>query len=572
MKIAIYTRKSKYSDKSESIDSQIEYCKQAAKLKYPEIEEYEIYVDEGFSGGNTDRPQFKKMIHDMKREKTYRAVISYKIDRISRSLTDFTNLQQELERLDVHIISASEGFDTSSTWGTAVLNILMIFAQIERANISERIRDTLLHYAKQGRWTGGLAPVGFESKSVPYTDSFGQEKSMVILSPVEEELERVKIIYKKYLELTSLRALEKYLATSGIKTAKGFLFGTPNLAYVLKNPVYCIADKNLYEYLLKEGIEVYNNKEEFNGSYSVLSYNKTTQKNSELKKKEKNEWVVALSKHQGVISSEDWIKAQHILKANHDKYPRIGTAMFGIFSGLIKCSECGSTMRIKKGRAYPEKNLYEFFYVCHLKEITKKEQCTMQNIIGHKAEPIILEKLKEYAKSPELQQELARKNEITILEGANEKQVTLDNLKKSIIEKETAIKNIVTQISKTEDHIAGKYLMDQIIPLDKELEELKHNFNILETELIDIKSKELDMLSLVQIFENMEDITNISDVKKQRRIMSSLIKEMKWDGKTMTMYFKTGSIVNFNELKKGGDFCLDNLQTFDNNTCVYYSN
>lgn len=556
MKIAIYTRKSKYSDKSESIDSQIDYCKQSAKLRYPNDElEFITYVDEGFSGGTIERPHLKKLIMNIKNDKDFNAVICYKIDRISRSLADFTNLQQVLDKAGVHIISASEGFDTSTTWGAAVLNILMIFAQIERNNTSERIRDTMLHYARQGRWTGGLTPTGFESKSIPYTDAFNQEKNMVILVPVDEEIKIIKTIYEKYIELQSLNLVETYMAQNDIKTKKNNTYSVSTIREILINPVYAVADNDLYNFFSNKGSELCNSEKEYDGSFSVLPYNRVDKK--KLIKRPICDWIVAISKHQGIISGKDWVKVQSIIAVNSEKKPRLGTAQHGIFSGMIKCKECGSTMRIKNGRIN-QYGVKEFYYVCNLKEISKQTKCNMKNLSGHKIEFEILEKIKEYTNDGELLSNLARKNKMHLSTEMTDKKLSYERLKADLGTKELAIKNLVMQVSQTDNMGAGKYLLEQIEEIDKTITDLKHRIAVLEIQLSEEKEKELDILSLVSIFESVQEIDKMKDVIKKRRLMKSIIEKMEWNGAIMSIHFKTGDSISLDD-----DTLLCNLQTFN---------
>ena len=561
-KIAIYTRKSKYSDKSESIDSQIEYCKKAAVMRYPDIDEFVVFVDEGFSGGDTARPQYQKMLLEIKDSRDFAAVICYKIDRISRSLADFTNLQQTLEKSGVHIISASEGFDTSSTWGVAVLNILMIFAQMERSHTSERIRDTMLHYARQGRWTGGLTPTGFESKSIPYSDAFGHEKNMVILAPIEEELRTVKIIYDKYLEKQSLAAVETYLAQNDIKSKKGSLYTVATVRALIINPVYAVADKELYDFFVEKGSEICHPESDFDGSCSVIPYNRENK--AKTSKRPHDEWIIAISRHKGIIEGKDWVKAQRILAENSMQLPRLGTADFGIFSGLMKCADCGSTMRVKAGRQIANSDVKGFYYVCHLKEISRGQKCKMKNLSGHEIEPAILEQLLEYTKDAEMMEDLARRNNIRFGENLDEKKKTFEHLKGQLAAKETAIKNLVTQVSQTDNLATGKILMDQIGELDKAASDLRHRVALIEVELSSEKARELDLLSLSTQFANLSQVDSLKSVKDKRLLMKGIIDRMEWDGRAMSISFKSGDKMGLNAAHSKGSLTLEELQTFDN--------
>lgn len=109
MKIAIYSRKSKFTDKGDSIENQIEMCKEFAENHF-ESPEYIIYEDEGFSGGSTNRPRFLQMLKDAK-EKKFDVLICYRLDRVSRNIADFTALIDELEKNNISFVSVREQFD-----------------------------------------------------------------------------------------------------------------------------------------------------------------------------------------------------------------------------------------------------------------------------------------------------------------------------------------------------------------------------------------------------------------------------------------------------------------------------
>lgn len=116
IRIAIYSRKSKYSDKGDSIGNQIELAKEYIQVHYPSDKyevEYVIYEDEGFSGGNIDRPKFQKFLKDQK-ENPYDILICYRLDRISRNIANFSNLMEDLTAVDTSFVSIKEQFDTKT--------------------------------------------------------------------------------------------------------------------------------------------------------------------------------------------------------------------------------------------------------------------------------------------------------------------------------------------------------------------------------------------------------------------------------------------------------------------------
>ena len=161
---AIYSRKSRFTGKGESVENQIEMCREYLRIHFgeDEAEKAVIYEDEGFSGKNLDRPQFKAMLDDIKSGKIS-AVVCYRLDRISRNIGDFANLITELTSLGVSFISIKEQFDTNSPMGRAMMYIASVFSQLERETIAERIRDNLHELAKTGRWLGGVTPTGYTS-------------------------------------------------------------------------------------------------------------------------------------------------------------------------------------------------------------------------------------------------------------------------------------------------------------------------------------------------------------------------------------------------------------------------
>ena len=136
-------------------------CKQISKIFSP----YLTAADEGFSGGNLDRPKFKEMM-EATRKSHIDGIVVYRLDRISRNIGDFANLIQDLGDRGIEFISISEQFNTNSPIGRAMMYIASIFSQLERETIAERIRDNMHELAKTDRWLGGVTPTGYESEGV----------------------------------------------------------------------------------------------------------------------------------------------------------------------------------------------------------------------------------------------------------------------------------------------------------------------------------------------------------------------------------------------------------------------
>ena len=202
-KYLIYSRKSKFTGKGESVENQIEICKSYIRTNFDiNVKDEDIIIkqDEGFSGIDVKRPQFQEMMKLVK-DKQIKMIVVYKLDRLSRDVLDFCEMYEELQYYDTRFASVSEKFDTSTPMGKAMLMITIAFAQLERETIAERIRDNMMDLSKTGRWLGGNTPMGFESEKMEKLNINGKKVSLFKLSPINDEIEIIKLIYDKYLEL-----------------------------------------------------------------------------------------------------------------------------------------------------------------------------------------------------------------------------------------------------------------------------------------------------------------------------------------------------------------------------------
>lgn len=185
MKFAIYSRKSKANDKGESIGNQVEMCRNYINANAPgEEHEFLIYEDEGFSGKNTKRPEFLRMMQDAKK-KRFQQVVVYRLDRISRNIVDFMTITEKLQSSGIGFISINERFDTTTPMGRAMMQIAAVFAQLERETIAERVQDNMLMLSYTGRWLGGKTPFGFSSERIFQNKELGIEKATRGLSPMK---------------------------------------------------------------------------------------------------------------------------------------------------------------------------------------------------------------------------------------------------------------------------------------------------------------------------------------------------------------------------------------------------
>ena len=221
---AIYGRQSVDRKDSISIESQIEFCKYELRGG-----NFRQYTDKGYSGKNTDRPKFQELMADIKRGLIKRVVV-YKLDRISRSILDFATMMETFQAYNVEIVSSTEKFDTSTPMGRAMLNICIVFAQLERETIQKRVTDAYYSRCQRGFHMSGAAPFGFQLEP---TTIQGIRTKMMKPDPETADIAR-------------------YFADEGIliydkELTRGFI------SQMLRNPIYAQADLEMYEFFKKIG-------------------------------------------------------------------------------------------------------------------------------------------------------------------------------------------------------------------------------------------------------------------------------------------------------------------------------
>jgi DNA invertase Pin-like site-specific DNA recombinase len=537
-KIAVYSRKSKFTGKGESIENQIELCRQYIHVHYCDVkhEDILIYEDEGFSGGNMERPQFKRMMLDAK-DKKFTAIVCYRLDRISRNIGDFANLIEELNVLEISFVSIKEQFDTSSPMGRAMMYIASVFSQLERETIAERIRDNMQELAKTGRWLGGITPTGYSSEAVEKITLDGKVRKAFKLKPVPEEEKLVKLIYQTFLKTNSLTKTETYLIQNNYVTKNGKLFNRFTVKNILENPVYMIADKEAYNYFIEQEIELFSVESDFDEIHGIMAYNKTIQKRGKAnQQRDLSEWIVAVGKHKGIISGTDWILVQKFLDQNKSKSyhkPKSNTALL---SGLIFCGNCGSYMRPKLSQRKNGHNEMIYSYLCELKERSRCHNCNMKNPNGNILDKAICEEIKKLsAENSQFIQQL-ESSQIELLGNRQEYDEQLEHLRKSYQENDKEISALVSSISKATGTPAESYIIRQIDELHEKSIGIKNRIEELEsiTKKHVLSDIQFDILrELLTTFKNTFEDMNI---EQKRLALRTFVKKILWDGDNVQIF------------------------------------
>jgi DNA invertase Pin-like site-specific DNA recombinase len=229
LRCAIYTRKSTeegLEQEFNSLHAQREACEAYVASQRSEGWALirEPYDDGGFSGGTLERPALKRLLADIE-EGLIDVVVVYKIDRLSRSLMDFSKLVEVFDRAGVTFVSVTQSFNTTTSMGRLTLNILLSFAQFEREVTAERIRDKIRASRQKGMFMGGNVPLGYIVK----------DRKLIVSEP---EAAIVRSIFERFIKIGSATVLARELRAEGVRTKRGKLVDKGYLYKLLNNRTY----------------------------------------------------------------------------------------------------------------------------------------------------------------------------------------------------------------------------------------------------------------------------------------------------------------------------------------------
>ncbi|MBK6879841.1 MAG: recombinase family protein [Elusimicrobia bacterium] len=284
------------------------------------FEIFNVYSDPGFTGANMNRPALKRMIDDI-RAGQIQLVITYKIDRLTRSPRDFYQMIEFLEKYQASFISVTERFDTSTPSGRLLRNIMLTFAQFERELASERVKDKVIQRVKRGLYHGGQPPYGYKA-----------ENAALVIDPPRDQI--VKQIFETYVKTRSIRAILRMLKEKGILSRRGKPFGDSAIWQMLRKNVY--TGKIVHKGKIHPG------------------------------------------QHPPLISEDLFNHVQKLMTES----PRFHTETHSHlpFAGIIKCGECGSVMGVAFSSKLKKNGHKYYYYRCSKVGHSGKDACGTRQI------------------------------------------------------------------------------------------------------------------------------------------------------------------------------------------------
>jgi len=229
LRCAVYTRKSSeegLEQEFNSLHAQREACESYIASQRSEgwVLVRDQYDDGGISGGTLERPGLKRLLADIE-DGLVDVVVVYKIDRLSRSLMDFSRLVEVFDRNGVTFVSVTQSFNTTTSMGRLTLNILLSFAQFEREVTAERIRDKVRASRMKGMWMGGCPPLGYQVKDRKLLEN-------------PSDAAHVRWVFARFIEIGSGTELARELDAGGVTTARGHRIDKKFIYRMLSNRVY----------------------------------------------------------------------------------------------------------------------------------------------------------------------------------------------------------------------------------------------------------------------------------------------------------------------------------------------
>ena len=540
MRIAIYSRKSKWTGKGESVENQITMCREYIAMFLEGSDKAQIieYEDEGFSGKNTRRPMFQKMMRDMQ-EEHFDYLVCYKLDRLGRNLADLANLMEDLNHQGTSFISIKEKFDTTTPIGKAMLYFSGVLAQMEREQIAERVRDNMIMLARSGRWLGGTTPLGYMSVKVEKEVSPLKKKSMFCLTQDPDEIGLAKFIFTCFMEKRSLTKVLRSLVAGGIRTRSGKEFYISGIRDILVNPVYCIADEAGYQYFYDLGCQVCIDPDELDHESGLLGYARTTSAVYRNQGTPCESWIISRGRHQGIVTGKEFAYVQQLLASNRSRGDNFRDTRnsVALLSGLLYCT-CGHLMRPKN---YPasrvtQKGERTFAYRCPYKDLTHRERCDNRNVHGNILDEAVCRKVTGLARpdvglAPMLE---GLKRQIASADGreASKKQF----MEQEYDKKKSEIRKLVASIKQLDaGSVSVQYINEEICRLDGECAALGKRMKAVLEEHEKMEMTDLSM----EIFEKLSDFTKVFGqlpLLQKRDFLRQVIEKVVWDGEAAHIY------------------------------------
>ena len=478
VRCAIYTRKSTeegLEQEYSSLDAQRDAAE--AYVASQKHEGWEVipkpYDDGGFTGSNMERPALQRLLADIAAGEID-CVIVYKVDRLSRSLLDFTKIVETFDQHGVSFVSVTQQFNTSTSMGRLVLNVLLSFAQFEREMISERIRDKVAASRRRGKWSGGMPLLGYTVKNTK-------------LLVDEIEADRVRQIFSLYIEYRSLLPVVKELRQRGWTTKqwvtkKGDHRGGRTFT---KNAVYKLLTNVTY--------------------IGKIRYKDETHE----------------GEHDGIVPTDLFQRVQTQLKANGNSG---GTGVRNkhnaLLKGLIWCKACGRPMT----HSYSCKGNKRYrYYVCGTAMQKGWSECPAPSVPAGEIERFVVEQIQTIGTDEDLLNQTIGQIELRSNQLHRNLEAERKSLQRQLRNDHEKLRAIAANVSNN-GRVAG------LPELQKRIDTAEDRLKAIGTELQSLESQAIDTADVRRLLAGFEELWQTIQPREQVRLTSLLVDRVEFDG------------------------------------------
>jgi DNA invertase Pin-like site-specific DNA recombinase len=469
---AIYTRKSTsvgLEQNFNSLHAQREACvayisRQAGWTLVPEQ-----YDDGGFTGANTDRPAFQRLMADVE-AKRVDVIVVYKVDRLSRSLLDFVKVMERLNAADASFVSVTQNFSTADAMGRLTLNVLMSFAEFEREMIAERTRDKIAASRRKGKWTGGPVPFGYvlKDKRLAIKDT----EAAIVREAFRLHVQHGQMVLVAR-ELTARGLLPRRSSTS--KPNKSHFWTKDSIARVLRNPLYA-------------GIITCGN-EQFQGE------------------------------HEALIDDQTWQTSQRVLSDRSQSRTNHGVNLDYVLRGLVRCGRCGSAMCPGSTRKGGKVHRY---YRCSTRDKHGREHCAAAPLAAGVIEGYVVERVSEIVAHGD-----------SVLETYGELKRTLEQRRELLKLQQHGLAERVGEVSARAGKLADEWvnangevkdiLGQRLASASAELKDCESALADVKAQLTALETRKFDIEWVTRALSNFHEVWSMMSTANQGRLMRALI-------------------------------------------------
>jgi len=443
------------------------------------------YDDGGFTGGNMDRPALQRLLADIDAGKVD-CIVVYKVDRLSRSLIDFARIMDVLERHSVSFVSVTQQFNTSTSMGRLMLNVLLSFAQFEREIISERTRDKIAAARRKGKWVGGRPVLGYDITS---NGNGGR------VSVNEDEAAQVRRIFELYLHHRSLIPTIRELDRRGWRTKqwttkKGDLRGGRRFT---KDSLYRLLTNVTYIGKVRYHKEIYEGE------------------------------------HSAIVSETLWHRVQDALRLNGRNGGKLVRNKYGaLLKGLLHCKPCGCSMMhtytSKKNRRYR-------YYVCMNAQKRGWENCPTKSVPAAEIERFVVDRVRAIGKNDDVLARTLEQAKQQSRKGLEELQIERRRLERELARHGAEVRRLIDQAAAPGESPTTARLAD----LQERIRIGEQRATEVREQIIALSEKVVDEKELARTLSMFDPIWDSLSPNEQARAMHLLIERVTYDGEEGTL-------------------------------------